>query len=164
MSDIVMKKINGRHGFKTSLMAGFETGFNETRQSALYCLFHMLLQSCIQMDIDADEHGEEGVPFPGMDAHIMQMVIIEHPVIDPFAGSAVIVDSLILFCPPWDRGIEADVPVRLGVDAAAIGRWGTFLLTWAGVSPAAGQPCILECRLCQWRRSPGWIPACRGSG
>ncbi len=91
------------------------------------------------MDIDADDHGEEGVSFPGMDAHIMQMVIIEHSVIDPFAGSAVIVDLLILFCSPWDRSIEADVPVRPGVDAAAIGRGGTFLPAWAGVSLAAGQ-------------------------
>ncbi len=91
------------------------------------------------MDIDADNHGEEGVSFSDMDAHILQMVIIEHPVIDPFAGGAVIVDFLILFCSPWDRGIEAKVPVRLGVDAAAIGRRGAFLLTGAGVSLAAGQ-------------------------
>ena len=37
------------------------------------------------MDIDADDHGEEGIPLPGMDAHAMQMVIIEYPVVYPFA-------------------------------------------------------------------------------
>ncbi len=51
------------------------------------------------MDIDADDHGEEGALFSGMDSHNMQMVIIEHPVIDPFAGSAVIMISLYSFVP-----------------------------------------------------------------
>ena len=50
------------------------------------------------MDIDADNHGEEGVPLFGMDTHAMQMIIIEHSVIYPFAGSTVIVNFLIFFC------------------------------------------------------------------
>ena len=74
-----------------------------------------------------------------MYAHIMQVVIIKYPVIYPFAGSAVIVNLLIFICPPWHRGIEADVPVRLGIDTASIRRRGTFLLTGAGVSFAAGK-------------------------
>ena len=73
------------------------------------------------MDIDADDHGEEGIPLPGMDAHAMQMVIIEYPVVYPFARSAVTVGLLIFLRSPRDRGIEPDVPVRLGVDTAAIG-------------------------------------------
>ena len=35
-------------------------------------LLWALLQTCIQMDIDASNHGEERIPFSGMDAYIMQ--------------------------------------------------------------------------------------------
>ena len=89
------------------------------------------------MDVDANDHGEEGIAFSGMYAHIMQVVIIKYPVIYSFTGSAVIVNLLIFIRPPWNRGIESDVPVRLGVDAASIRRRRTFLLTGAGVSFAA---------------------------
>lgn len=44
------------------------------------------------MNIDADDHGEERIPLFGVDAHAMQMVIIEHPVIHSFTGSAVVVN------------------------------------------------------------------------
>ncbi len=98
MPNIAAKQFDGGHDFKTSFMAGFETGFNETGKADLRCLLHMFLQLCIQIDIDADDLGEEGVSFSGVDANIMQMVIIEHPVIDLFAGSAGIVDFLIFFC------------------------------------------------------------------
>lgn len=81
------------------------------------------------MYIDADGHGEEGIPLSGMDAHIMKMVIVEDPVVYPFAGSAVIVDLLIFRRPSRHGSIEADVPFRLGIDAAAIGGWGAFLFT-----------------------------------
>ena len=47
------------------------------------------------MNIDADDHSEERIPLSGMDAHAVQMVIIEHPVIYPFTGSTVVVDLLI---------------------------------------------------------------------
>ena len=72
------------------------------------------------MDADADDHSEEGIPFPCMDAHIMKVVIIEHPVIHPFTGSAVVINSLIFICSPGHWGIEADVPFRFGVDTPAI--------------------------------------------
>lgn len=137
--DIEAKEINGGHDFKTSLMAGFEIGLNKVQETALRFLLRELLQACIQMDVDADGHGEKGIAFPGMDAHIMQMVIIKHPVIYPFAGSPVVVNLLIFFRTSWHRGIEPDVPVRFCVNTAAIGGWGTFLLTGAGVSLAAGK-------------------------
>ena len=122
MPDIVVEIINGGHDFKTSLMAGFETRRNEAGKPDLRFLLCTFLQACIQMDIDADGHGEDRVPFSGMDAHIMQMIVIKHPVIYPFTGSAVVVNLFIFFRTPWHRRIELDVPVRFCVDTAAIGR------------------------------------------
>ncbi len=121
MPDIAAKESNGGHGFKTSLMAGLERGFSKVYKLYLRFLLGTLLQSCIQMDTDADDHGEERITFSGVDAHIMKMVIIEHPVIYPLAGSTVIVNCLIFLRTPCHRGIEADIPVRSGVDAATIG-------------------------------------------
>ena len=46
---------------------------------AILCLrglFCKLLQPCVQMDADADNHGEERITLPGVDAHIMKMVVI----------------------------------------------------------------------------------------
>lgn len=76
------------------------------------------------MDIDADDHSKEGVPLSGMDAHFMKMVIVENPVVHPFAGSAVIVNLLIFVRSSGHRGIEPDIPVGFCVDTAAIGRSG----------------------------------------
>ena len=42
----------------------------------LWFLFCALLQPCIQMDADADNHSEERIPLSGVDAHIMKMVVI----------------------------------------------------------------------------------------
>ena len=74
------------------------------------------------MDVDADDHGEEGIAFFGMYAHIMQVVIIKYPVIYPFTGSTVVVDLLIFLRTSGDRSIEPDIPFRFCVDTAAIGR------------------------------------------
>ena len=98
-----------------------------------------LLQSGIQMNIDADDHGEERIPLSGMNAHAMQMVIIKHPVIHPFAGSTVVVNCFIFFRASGDRSIEPDIPVRFGIDTPAIGGWGTFPFTRAGIHSAAGK-------------------------
>ncbi len=76
MPDIATKVTNGGHGFKNSLMAGFEKGFRKVQKLNLWFLLRKHLQACIQMNIDADNHGEEGKAFPGVDAHIMEMVII----------------------------------------------------------------------------------------
>ena len=91
------------------------------------------------MDVDTDNHSEERIPFSGVDAHAMQMVIIQYPVINPFAGSTVVVDSLIFLRPSGDRGIKPNIPVWFCVDTAAIGRWGTFLFTRAGTHFATGK-------------------------
>ncbi len=139
MPDIAAKESNGGHGFKTSLMAGLEKEFSKVHKLSLRFLLCSLLQSCIQMDADADDHGEERIAFPGVDAHIMKMVIIEHPVIYPLAGSTVIVNCLIFLRPPCHGSIEADIPVRLGVDAASIGGGRAFLPAGAGSRFAAGK-------------------------
>lgn len=78
--------------------------------------------------MDADNHDEERIAFHDMDSHIMKMVIIYHPVIYPFAGSVVFVNSLLFLGFSWDRSIETDMSVWFCVDAAAIGGWGAFLL------------------------------------
>ena len=98
-----------------------------------------LLQPGIQMNIDADDHGEERIPLSGMDAHAMQMVIIQHPVINPFARSTVVVNSLKFFRTPGHRSIEPDIPVWFCVDTPAIGGWGTFPFTRAGIHFATGK-------------------------
>lgn len=91
------------------------------------------------MDVDTNDHGKKGIPLSGVDTHVMQMVIIEDPVIYPFARSPVIVNLLIFLRPPWNRSIETDVPVRFCVDTAAIGGWGAFLFAGAGIRFAAGK-------------------------
>lgn len=75
MPDIVAKETNGGHGLKTSPEAGFEKD-SVNAKLYLWFLFCPLLQPCVQMDADADNHGEEGITLPGVDAHIMKMVII----------------------------------------------------------------------------------------
>lgn len=55
-----------------------------------------------------------------MDLHIVQLVIIQDPVIDPFAGCPVFIGVFIFRCSPWDRGVKADVPVRLCINTAAV--------------------------------------------
>ena len=91
------------------------------------------------MNIDADDHSEERIPLSGMDAHAVQTVIIEYPVIYPFTGSTVVVDLLIFLRASGYRSIEADVPVQFCIDTPAIGRWGTFLFTRAGIHFATGK-------------------------
>ena len=77
MPNIAAKEFNGGHDFKTSLMAGFERGFYAFKVMLYLCfLFCPFLQPCVQMDADADNHGEEGIAFSGVDAHVMEMVII----------------------------------------------------------------------------------------
>lgn len=91
------------------------------------------------MNIDADDHGEERIPLSGMDAHVMQLVIIEHPVIHPFAGSTVVVNRLIFLRASGHRSIEPDIPVWFCVDTPAIGRCGAFSFARAGIRFATGK-------------------------
>ena len=121
MPDIAAEDSNGGHEFKTSLLAGFESGRSKVK-NGLRFLLCPFLQPCIQMDVDTDDHGEERITFSGMDAHIMQVVIIKYPIVNSFTGSTVVVDLLIFLRTSGDRSIEPDIPVRFCVDTAAIGR------------------------------------------
>lgn len=76
MPNIEAKEINGGHDFKTSLLAGFERGSGKVQKLYLYFLLYTFLQTCIQMDVDTDDHSKEGIALSGMYAHIMQVVII----------------------------------------------------------------------------------------
>lgn len=139
MPDIAEEVFSVGHESKTSHMAGFETRFYEVRKTDLRFLFCPFLQTGIQMDIDADDHSEEGIAFSGMYAHIVKVVIVKNPVIYPFAGSTVVINQLVFFRTPGNWSIEADIPVWLCVDTAAIGRWGTLLFALTGVGFAAGK-------------------------
>ena len=83
----------------------------------------------------------------------MQMVIIEYPVVYPFVRSAVTVGLLIFLRSPRDRGIESDVPVRLGVDTAVIGGEGEHV-SLQGQDPilpqVRGQRHLRECFCLQY--------------
>lgn len=91
------------------------------------------------MDVDADDHGEKGVMYSGVDAHIMKMVIIEYPVIYPFTGSTVLINLFVFLCAARDRWIKPDVPFRFGVNAPAVSGGRAFLPAWAGIHFAAGK-------------------------
>lgn len=91
------------------------------------------------MDADTNDHGEEGIPFPGMDAHIMQMIVVKDTVIYPFAGSAVIVNLFIFIRTARNGRIKTDIPFRFCVNAPAIRGRRTFLFTAAGIRFAAGK-------------------------
>lgn len=91
------------------------------------------------MNADTDDHGEEGIPFAGMDSHIMQMIVVQDTVIYPFAGSAVIINLLIFIRTACNGRIKPDVPFRFCVNAAAIRGRRAFLFTGAGIRFAAGK-------------------------
>lgn len=138
MPDIVTEDFNGGHGLKTSLVADF--GRRSHKPKAIFTVFvYALLQPCVQMDTDADNHSEEGIPLFGVYTHIMKMIIIQNPVIHPLTGSAVIVNFLVFCRSSWNGSVKVDVPVWFCVDTAAIRRGGAFFLTGTGVHFAAGQ-------------------------
>ena len=138
MPEAAAEMISEWHDFKTSPMAGFEELY-EMRKTVLCRLFCPFLQPGIQMDADTDDHGEEGIPLPGMDSHIMQMVVVQNTVVYSFAGSAVIVNFLIFIRTSGYRSIESDVPFRFCVDTAAVRRGRTFFPAGAGSCFAAGK-------------------------
>ena len=46
----------------------------------------------------ADDYGEKGIAFPGMDAHIMKEIIIQHPIIRPLAEEV----WFVFWRPSWN--------------------------------------------------------------
>ena len=79
------------------------------------------------MYVYASDHCKKSVPFSSVDAHGMQMIIIEDAVIYPFAGCAVFIDFFVFLCAPGDWRIKADIPGWFGIDAASIWGLGAFV-------------------------------------
>lgn len=77
------------------------------------------------MDVDSCNHGEEGIPLFGMDPHIMQVIVIEDPVIHTLGACAVIIDFPVFFRAPGYRSVQADIPIGFRINAVAIGGRGT---------------------------------------
>ena len=73
------------------------------------------------MNICTDQPQVERIPLFRVDLHIVQVIIIQDPVIDPFVGCPVFIDAFVFICSPRDGSIKADVPVRLCINTAAIG-------------------------------------------
>ena len=90
------------------------------------------------MNIDPRDHCKERITLSGMYPHIMQMVVIEYPVVDPFGSSTIIIDFFVLFRTPGNRCVESDIPGRFGVDTPSVRGIGaafagrTFFLFAAG--------------------------------
>ena len=90
------------------------------------------------MNIDPRDHCKERITLSGMYPHIVQMVVIEYPVVDPFGSSTIIIDFFVLFRTPGNRCVEPDIPGRFGVDTPSVRGIGaafagrTFFLFAAG--------------------------------
>lgn len=107
-------------------------------ESLWSCIHLLFLEACIQMDVDTGNHSEEWIAFFTVDLHIMQMIVIEDPIIYPLWTCAVIVDLFIFLCAAGHRGIKADIPIRFGIDTSAVRRGGTGILAGTAVHFPAG--------------------------
>ena len=97
------------------------------------------LVSCVKMDAYADDHGPKRKMVPAPYLELLQAVVIEDAVIYPFAGGAFLVGVLVLLGIPGDAGMEAQVPMVLYVDSAAIAAWGAFRLVGAFLNGSASE-------------------------
>lgn len=68
----------------------------------------------------------EGEMVPAPYFQILQAVIVEHPVIDPFAGSPFLIEVFVLFRIPWDAWMETKVCMVFDIDCAPIIPGGAF--------------------------------------
>lgn len=72
------------------------------------------------MNVDSNNHCKERITLSGMYSHIMQVVVIEYPVIDPFGSSTIVIDLFVLFRTPCNRCVESDIPGGFGVDTPSV--------------------------------------------
>ena len=82
--------------------------------------------SGIKMYAYADEHTPERKMISSAYFQMLQAVIIQHAVIDPFAGSTFTVDGFVLLGIPGDTGMKAQVSMVFYVDSPPITAGGTF--------------------------------------
>ena len=89
------------------------------------------------MNIDPGKDSEKGIPFSPVDAHLMQVIIIEDPVIYPFRTCPVVIDFFVFCRSPGNRRIKPDIPTGFRVDTTAVGRWGARTFAGTGFLFAA---------------------------
>lgn len=90
------------------------------------------------MNVDACNHGKKRITFFAMDSHIMQMIIVENPIVNPFLTCTVIVYLFVLFCTARNRCIESDIPVRFSINTTPVGRGGAVGFARTAALPATG--------------------------
>lgn len=72
------------------------------------------------MDIYSYYHSKEGVALFAADLHIVQVIVVENPVIDSFGRGSGLVYFLPFFRPAWNGREETDIPIRFCVDDSSI--------------------------------------------
>lgn len=63
----------------------------------------------------------------------MQVVVIQHTVVYPFAGCAVFINFFVFPCAPGNWRVKAHVPVRFRIDTPPVWGLGALILAWAGI-------------------------------
>lgn len=91
----------------------------------------------IQVYTDADEHASEREMVPAPYHQMLQAVVIQHTVIEPFAGSPFLIEVPILLRIPWDPWVETEVRMVFDIDRAPIIPWGAFPGIRAGTDATA---------------------------
>ena len=105
--------------------------------------------SGIQMDADADQHAPEGEMILSAYLKMLQAVIIQKTVIQPFACRPFFIKHPVFFGIPWDAGMETQIGVVLDIDSTSVICRGTFCCMGTGFYPSAFQGaavfmCILD--------------------
>ena len=83
-------------------------------------VFVLFFHPCICMYVYAGNYRKKSISFSSVDAHGMQMVIVQDAVVYPFTGCAVFINFFIFPRAPGNRGIKAHIPVRLCIDAPPV--------------------------------------------
>ena len=65
------------------------------------------LTSCVKVDTDSSEHGPKREMVNPTDFKKLQLVVVQHTVVYPFASGTFTVNVLIFLGVPWDSRMEA---------------------------------------------------------
>ena len=101
--------------------------------------FALFFHPRICMDVYAGNYRKESISFSSVDAHGMQMVIVQDAVVYPFAGCAVFIDFFIFPCSSGNRRIKAHIPFRFCIDTPSIWGFGAFIPARTIIHFVAGQ-------------------------
>lgn len=83
------------------------------------------------MDAYANDHGPEGEMFYPPDLQVLETVVVQKTVIDPFASGSVLVDVFKQVGVPRDGCMEPEVTVFFDVYSPAVSTRRTFLFIGA---------------------------------